>query len=421
MASNKAEAAKSTAAMVDGGAKTNPANGSVTNSTEGATAVATDGKSGTKGADLEVKKDADNGPVAQSALSKTSSIVDELRKAASADETPAPAVEENAATKLLKKALAKDAPSPFEALVGKFMQKRAADAPPAPAADPAAGAPADAGAPPAPKGDDKGGDAGVDQLMQAIQSGQLTEEDAEKLLMEGVQSGAITEQDLMEAMQALHGQGGDAAAGAGAPPAGDPAAGGAPAPAPMDPAAGAAAAPAGPDAGMVNDPALEAKMAHADIGPEDPRYLSKLASLYPEEIEAGYAAFLKLAEDMVAEDPAAGADAGAPPAPPAPANDPAAGAAPAGGAPLDPAQMSDPAAAIAPQDDAQKQALTQILAEMHITPEQAVQLLSTQVPPAPAGDPAAMKTAEYRVRVRSLLLNKVAALQEAACTTPKTK
>ncbi len=419
MASNKTEAAKSTAAMVDGGAKTNPANGSVTNSTEGATAVATDGQTGTKGADLEVKKDADNGSVPQSSLSKTSSLVEELRKAASAEE--APVKEENAATKLLKKALAKAEPSPFELLADAYAKnlKTAAD-PMADAGAPAPAAPgADAGAPPAPAADPAaaGGDAGggVDQLMQAIQSGQLDEATAEKLLMEGVQSGAISEQDLMEAMQAVQGQGGG---GAGAAPA-DPAAGGAPAPAPMDPAAGAAPAPGG-DAGgapMVNDPGLEAKMAAADVGPEHPEYLAKLAHLYRPEMEAGYVTFLKLAEDMVAEDK--GHDA-----PPGP--DSISAGAPPADAPGAPAagQMTDPHAGLAPQGADQKQALLQVLAEMGLTEDDLKKLLATPTPDpaaAPGGDPAAMKVAEYRVRVRNTLLSKVAALQEAACQTPKTK
>jgi hypothetical protein len=61
---------------------------------------------------------------------------------------------------------------------------------------------------------------------------------------------------------------------------------------------------------------------------------------------------------------------------------------------------------------------------MGLTEDDLKKLLATPTPapmPAPGGDPAAMKVAEYRVRVRNTLLSKVAALQEAACNTPKTK
>ena len=147
--------------------------------------------------------------------------------------------------------------------------------------------------------DDAGmADQGVDALMQQIQSGQLSEEDAEKILMEALQSGAISQEDLVKAMNELHAAGGPGDPAAQQPPAGDagPAGGPAPAPAP-GPAPEGAPAPAGPGE-MVEDPSMEAKMASVDIQPGHPMYASKLELLYGDEVRAGEDYCLKVAAHL---------------------------------------------------------------------------------------------------------------------------
>lgn len=133
-----------------------------------------------------------------------------------------------------------------------------------------------------------------DQLSQAVQGGQVSEEDAAAILEEALKSGAITEEDIAQAAQELQGQGG-ASAGAGAD-AGVP---------PEAAAAAAPSAPAGPEE-MVSDPSLEAKMAAADIGPDHPMYLSKLENLYGDAMRAGAEHCVKVAHSLgfrkVAED-----------------------------------------------------------------------------------------------------------------------
>lgn len=449
MASNKSEAGKHTAAKVDGGAKTNPSNASVEMSTDGSTAVATDGQSGTKGADLEVKHQAANGPEGgikgdDKKTAAAPSLIDELRKAAAAEESAAAPTktektavsasagnEPNGAMSLLNKVLGKTASAqqqltPFECFLVKAARanlKQAADG----------------------MSDQQVAGDTSDKLLQALQSGSVSEEDAEKMLTEAVQSGAITEQDLMQAMQQLQGQGGGdpAGAGAGTPPA-DAGAGGAPmgaGPGPSagpgaggDPAAGAAmgAMGSGPDQAAAADPmgGMGAKMAAADVGPEHPEYIKKLAALYRSDMEAGYEFAVKLAEELSGDDgdddkgkdsqPAdKSGDAGKPQETPSPAQAPAAPpAAPgadagmgAGAMGAGPGAMGDPGAAVHPKSEEEKQALLQVLAEMGIKPEDLQQLLAAPVQ-APA-DPAAAKLAAYRTKVRTVILTKVAALQEA--------
>jgi hypothetical protein len=120
------------------------------------------------------------------------------------------------------------------------------------------------------------------QLMEQIQSGQLSEEDAMQILDEAVKSGAISQEDVQAAMAELQ-----AAGGAAAPEGGAPAPEGA-----MPPEA----APVQEE--MVNDPALEAKLAHVDVGPNHPMYQTKLASLYAAPMEAGAAFLVKIAEEL---------------------------------------------------------------------------------------------------------------------------
>lgn len=382
MAKNKEMAAKGTAAKVDGGAKTNPVGGSVENSTEGAAAVDTNGQAGAKGGVLEKKHDAPNGP--EGGI-KSASLVEQLRKAAGDETAPA---QENPAVKLLKKAFEKKAAevSPLDKFLAEYARKNIKTAA---------------------QMDDMGAaQAGADQMGAQMGSGEMGEEQAEQMLLQMAQSGAITEQDLIQAMQELHKQqGGGAAPAGGAPAPADPAA--AAGAAPMDPAAGApAGGVAAPAPEMVNDPALEAKMAAADVGPDHPEYLAKLAKLYPEEINAGYMVGVKVAEELAAEshdepkhgEPKHEAPAAAPAAPagaPAPAH-------------------ADPMGDLAPVSEEQKAALMHVLAEMGLTPEQLKQILAEEpTHQAPPADPKMAALAEYRVKARNFVMNKVAALMEA--------
>ena len=118
------------------------------------------------------------------------------------------------------------------------------------------------------------------QLMEQIESGQLSEEDAMKILDEAVKSGAISQEDVQAAMAELQAAGGQAAPAEAAPAGAMP----------------PEAAPAPEE--MVSDPGLEAKLAQVDVGPEHPLYQTKLASLYAEPMRAGAAFLVKVAEEM---------------------------------------------------------------------------------------------------------------------------
>lgn len=271
--------------------------------------------------------------------------------------------------------------------------------------------------------------------MQAIQSGQMTEEDAEKILMEAAQTGAISEEELMQAMQELQAAGG----GEGGAPAGDPAAG----PAGMPADAGA------PPADMMSDPSLEAKVAAAAIGPDHPMYLQKLASLYADDVKAGYEFAVKLAEEI-----GASVEDGTKPAPepkdakptlkPAPevkgeavgteaqqpnngdAKLPAAktaeekepkaeenAEAPAHEKAEGEAQAAPVAemAGVMPGSPEEKQALLEVLSQMGLTEADLHKLMAAQAPAAPM-DPMAAKVASFKNRVRSTLISKIASLQD---------
>jgi hypothetical protein len=397
MAKNKEMAAKGTAAKVDGGAKTNPVGGSVENSTEGAAAVSTSGQEGAKGGVLEKKQDAPNGP--EGGI-KSASLVEQLRKAASEGATAvaAPGEEENPAIKFLKKAFEKKA-SALDRFLADWARKNVKSA--GALDDPAAA------------------QAGADQMGQQAQ-GPQGEEQAEQMLLQMAQSGAITEQDLIQAMQELH-----QAQGAGAPPAGPDAGAGAPPAPPMAAGPDAGAPPA--DAGQMQDPALEAKMAAADVGPDHPDYIKKLSTLYSNEVNAGYAVGVKVAEEMAgeyndhddkpAEEPkheapkpdAAAITGGGPVSPDAPPAPPAHGG-------------QDPMGGLQPVSEEQKAALLHVLTEMGITPEQLKQLLA-EAPAAPQAhaDPKMAAVADYRVKVRNLIMGKMAAAMEAEASAAPAK
>ena len=282
-AANKSDAGDYTAAMADGGAKTNPVGGSVANSTDNATAVSTSGQEGAKGADLEVVKDADNGKEQSQnkvdgkgdatgsfkAAADLKAFADELRKAASALLTP------------LDHFLVKAARAIEEPELKKVAQEMSED--------------------------DLAGNAS-DALMEQIQSGQLSDDDAAAILEEALQSGAISEEDIAQAAQMLEGQGGEGApegaegmdGGAGLPP--EAAAG-------MD-AAAATEVPPSPEVDPATAP--EAKMAAAgnttveamklaSVTPDSPKYVEKLVQIFPTDIQAGYDFGIKLAEELLKE------------------------------------------------------------------------------------------------------------------------
>lgn len=228
----------------DGGAKSNAVNGSIkeSESTQTVAAAATDGSAGAKG-DLTAGKLAPGSDVAK--------IASDLRAEAS---------------KIEKLEAAKIASVRG---IGRFLvdtirgdtdlAKTAADA-----------------------DDGEVADQATQQLLEQIQSGQLSEEDAMKILDEAVKSGAISQEDVQAAMAELQG-------GQGAPQ-GDPAA--------VDPAAAQSApAPMGGEE-QINDPGLEAKLAAVDVGPNHPYYEAKLASLYADPMEAGARFLVKVAEDL---------------------------------------------------------------------------------------------------------------------------
>ncbi len=417
MASNKEESGKSTKGSVDGGAVTNPVGASVEASTEGATAVATSGQKGTEGADLAVKHDAPNGPEKTAGVTDADakSMADQLRKVAS--QLDAPVVDQSAKPEAAKESVVngvKVAASDQTSLLcflGRVTRASLAAQGLKLAAE---------------MGDEQMGGQSVDKLLQAIQSGAISEEDAEKMLMEMAQQGAIKPEELQAIMAEMHGAGGGAA-GAGAPPA-DPAAAGAP---PMDagapmgagvPPAPAPAAPmgAGPGAGgagdQVNDPALEAKMACLDIGPGHPLYADKCVRLYPVAAQHGFDLFVKAAEMILGEEKHP-ADAGADKAP-VDAGQPADKAPMAPEAPAAPAPHEGHDAVLAPKSPEEIEALKHVLEQMGIKPEDLQQLMAT---PAPAQhhDPAQAKMASYRIAVRTAIMAKAAALDDAAANPIK--
>lgn len=97
-------------------------------------------------------------------------------------------------------------------------------------------------------------DAAADTLTEQLEAGEIGDEEAVAILEEALAAGAISEEDIAMAAEAME-------------------------------------VPAEEDM-------MQAKIAAADIGPDHPEYLKKLASLYPAEIQAGYAFAVKLAEEL---------------------------------------------------------------------------------------------------------------------------
>ena len=278
----------------DVGAEDNRPGESVSASTDKATAVSTDGQEGTKGGELAKGGigEADNGSEDTDSPENNGFNSGSLKSAAE--------VARNAAKELRKQASAML--SPFD----QFLVKAARAS-----TDPELKKTAQ-------EMDDMAlADASAQGLEEQLASGSIGDEEATAILEEAIQSGALTEEEVMAAMQATQGGAGPEAGGmppdmaGGMPP--DMAGGMPPEMAggmppemaggmPPDMAGGAApdmgGEPAPEMAGGAPPDMLEAKLAAADIGPDHPEYLKKIASFYPSEIQQGYAFAMKLAEEM---------------------------------------------------------------------------------------------------------------------------
>lgn len=229
------------AADVD--ANDNPAGESVDMSSDEATAAAPSGQEGAQGAELEPEKQADNGPTLGD-TPKPNGWDSGAFKQAAADLRKTAQELEKAAEELLSpldRFLVKSA----RASQDEQLQKQAMAMP-----------------------DDELANAAADTLMSQIEAGEIGDEEAGQILQEALASGAISEEDLAAAAQEME--------------------------------AGGDLQQAGPEP-MADEQMLEAKLAAADIGPDDPRYMEKLAAFYGPEINSGYLFGLKLAEELAKE------------------------------------------------------------------------------------------------------------------------
>ena len=339
---------------VDKNADDTPAGASVSESTDGATAVATDGQEGGKGAMLSIKGEADNGPEdtdspdnngfnsgafkqASEALRKRAS---DLVKIAESTISPIGRFLADSVRNCSDKALAKKAQEmPLDDLAGSV------------------------------EGD----------LISRIEAGEVSDEEALAILTEAVESGAVSQEDL------------DAAAAemGGATAAADPAPGGMPAEEPLP----------------VEEPLPEedmAKLASADIGPKHPEYLNKLASEYTDDMNEGYNFFqqlLKKAQEMLP-----------------PEEEVLEEEAPIEGAPEEVApeeQMDgDLLGAISPEE---QEALAAVQEELGLTDEEVAELMAAPVPEevgmglAKAASALREAQVDPAIRYRSIIMNKVAA------------
>lgn len=352
---------------VDTGAKDSKPGESVAASTDGATAASPDGNSGAQGAVLEPKKEADNGeekPENKVASYKTAAeslrkIAKELSDAAEGLLSP------------LDRFLVKSARASEDKAIVKIAQEM----------------------------DDAGlADAAAASLMEQIENGQIGEEEAAAILEEAVNAGAVSEDELQEAVAAMGGA--EAAPEAVAGDMGMP----------MDQMDGA------PE--IAN---LEEKLAAAEIGPDHPEYIKKLASLYPEDIQAGYAFGMKLAEDLMAAEEEAGEEKGEEAEEKGEeaeeegeeAEEKGEEAEEAGEAAAVPPVAAAPAAPEAamgampaPTTPEEQEALAAVQQELGLDDAALAQLMAQEVP-APMG-----KVAEAKIKYRDLIYKKVAALRQ---------
>jgi hypothetical protein len=369
-ADNKKESGKMQDNSVDGGAKDNKEGKTLEVATDGAKAVATDGQEGGKSEEFKVKSEEKPGDT------------------------------ENVGVKVAAaRKLASDLSALADSLIdplGKFLVKAARAS-----ADPKVKTAAE-GMP-----DDQLADQASDVLMEQLQSGQISDEEAEQILQEAVQAGAISPEEIQEAV-AMVGQEGAApapAADAGLPP--------------------VEAAPVAPEAALpeegVEDPVLEAKLAAAQIGPDHPEYLTKLAHVYEDDIAAGAALFDKIAEELIAagekvENPAEKkeevkeeAKAEGEPVKEEVAEKHEASETPAQEKKEETgAQVIDAMAGanLAPTNPEEAQALEAVKAELGLSDEDLKQLAATPLPPQMD------KVASAKANYRTAILSKIAALQK---------
>ena len=376
---NASDAAEGTAAMAAGGAKTNPVGASVTlDASHDAKAAETSGNKGPAAGLLAVKEQGANGSdgTIKGDNKKTASdLVAQLRKAAEPEVKVAaakPVAAKNLTGHLFKSA----SHGVAEGLAG--FCKAAADAgspegDPAAAGGEAAPAPEAGAAPAGPEAGAQGGQPGGDeqaiqQILQAIESGQLSEEDAQKLLEEAAQSGAISPEDL-QAAQAELAQAGQGQ-GQGAPaPGGDAGAGAPP-----------EAAPQGPEA---QEKIAMAKIAHAHVGPEHPEYMAKLAALHADDHRQGYEFGMAVAHHLAKLAESAEHE----------------------GKESAKVEKAEHDLGIEPKDEAEKKVLDGVKGEMGLNDESMDHLMSAQ--PKVAAD---NRLAQFELRVRTAILAKTAAL-----------
>ena len=366
-ATTGAHAAQNTAAAgevgppsVDGGAKDNKPNGSVEKNTDGSAAASTDGSAGPKGGAFPIKSEADNGPTkGEGKFASVRKLANDLRAAA------------DAMLSNLDKFLVKSARASEDKNV-----KTAAEG----------------------MADDQLAGQASDALMEQIAAGQVSDDDAAQILQEAVAAGAITPEELQEAASLTEQTaGGDPAAEAGAPV---PTEG-----APVDAAAAPApaAAPADAAAPAEVSPEDQMKIAAAQITPEHPKYLEKLASLYDEDMNAGYAFFNKLAEVIIKQAEETPAEEKK--------EEKAEGAAHEGQetpAEEKQEQIVDAMSGVdlKPADAAEQQALEAVKQELGLDDAQLQELAATQIP-APQD-----KVASAKAKYRAAIMAKVAALKK---------
>ncbi len=388
--------------MTDTGAKDNEVGGSVDNSTDQATAVAPSGQEGTEGSQLGMEGEVSDDPKSAPDIPTNSGMNSGAFKQAAAKCLKIAKQLEKAAEELIQ---------PMDRFLIDSMRQHPDPQIRKQAMDMA---------------DDELAAGAADSLMADIAQGNVSDEEAASILQEAVEAGVISEEEVAEAAQAAQ--------------------------AAMAEGGGEMGGEMPPEA---EEELMEAKLAAADIGPDDPRYIQKLAGLYSADVQAGYAYGMQLGQKLAQEAEVEGDEAyGGEETPEEEAAEAAmaeageegeeageeaaeAGAEMAGaegdmaeaGAEMAGAEgaldeMAPEAEALAPENEGEEADLAAVAQELGLTPEQAEQLLAAPMAEAAGGVPleggpemlgkmaSALKAAgvPYKARVRAVLLNKVAAL-----------
>lgn len=398
----------------DKDAETNPSGEAVEMSSDEATAASPDGEEGAEGSELEAAggiSEADNGPEdtdspnndgkfntgAFEGVKKRAELIEELRK--------------QAAT--LRKQ-ASDSLTPLE----RFLVKSARNT-----SDPRVKTAAEA------MDDVALAEAATGSLTDQLGTGDIGDEEAAQILEEAVASGAVTQEELAEAAAAIGGGG----AMEEAPPV-DGALGGAPEgmlPEALPPEGMPPELAGAPDGEAPPIDMLEQKIAAANIGPDHPQYLQKLAQFYPGEMNAGYAFALKLAEELMAEEDyeekeegeeegGNGGDSESKETEESSGNCPEGDGAEVEkvvkeleAAPLPPAADAGPLGAMGPTSPEEEQALAAVQQELGMDDAALAQLMAAEAPGAVPVEKmaAALDGCDPKTRYRTVILNKVAALK----------